>query len=60
MGYGTTNAIAYASAVTITTTGNAIPLLPGTVQVLTLQPNLFFTGVAAASSSVYVTPGEGI
>ena len=60
MGYGSTNAIAYAGAATVTSTGNAIPLLGGTVQVLTLQPNLFFTGVATASAPVYITPGEGV
>lgn len=59
LGYGATNASAYASAVTVTSTGNAIPLLPSTVQVLTLQPNLFFTGVATNSGAVYITPGEG-
>ena len=60
LGYGTSNATAYANAVTITTTGNSVPILPGTIQVLTLQPNLYFTGVATSNSSVFVTPGEGM
>lgn len=60
LGYGLTNAAAYAGAVTVTSTGNAIPLLASTVQVLTLQPNMFFTGVASSSSAVYITPGEGV
>lgn len=59
LGYGSTNALAYANAVTITSTGNAIPILGSTVQVFTLMPNLFFTGVATSSSAVYITPGEG-
>ena len=59
LGYGSTNALAYGNAVTITSTGNAVPILPSSIQVLTLMPNLFFTGVASASSSVYITPGEG-
>ena len=60
VGYGPTNAAAYANAVTITSTGNGIAILAGTVQVFTLQPNLFFTGVASSNCSVYVTPGEGV
>lgn len=59
LGYGPSNAAAYANAVTITSTGNGIAILSGTVQVFTLQPNLFFTGVASSGSVVYITPGEG-
>lgn len=59
MGYGSSNAIAYANAVTLTSTGNTVVLLAGTSQVLTLQPNMYFTGVSSISGSVYITPGEG-
>jgi hypothetical protein len=33
--------------------------LPGTAQTLTLVANSFFTGTSAASSVVYITPGDG-
>ena len=59
LGFGSTNALAYGNAVTITSTGNAVPLLASTVQVLTLMPNLFFTGVSTSSATVFITPGEG-
>lgn len=59
LGYGASNASAYASAATVTSTGNSVPLLASTVQVLTLPPNQFFTGVSSSSAAVYITPGEG-
>lgn len=60
LGYGANSSVATSNAATITTTGNSVPLVAGSVQVLTLQPNLFFTGVASSNTSVYITPGEGI
>jgi hypothetical protein len=43
-------------------TSNAVTflLLGRTVEVLSLAPNLFFTGITAAGgSSVLITPGDG-
>ena len=60
MGVGTTSASANTNAVTITANSAAVPLLPGTAQVMTFTPSAFFTGVASANAVVYVTPGEGL
>ena len=59
LGVGATAALATANSVTVTSSGNAIPILPGTAQTLTLVANSFFTGTSAASSVVYITPGDG-
>jgi hypothetical protein len=61
LGYGSTAALANTAATVITTTGQAIPLLPGTDEVLTFVPNAFFTGITASgTATVFVTPGDGL
>lgn len=60
LGVGASNAAAVANAVSFTSTGPSIPLLAGSIQVLTLPPNSFFTGNSTSSTAVYITPGEGI
>jgi hypothetical protein len=61
IGSGLTAAAANASAVIIGTSNAVTFLLLGrTVEVLSLAPNLFFTGITAAGgSSVLITPGDG-
>lgn len=60
MGVGTTSAQASNSAAVITSTGNSIPLLAGTDEILTFQPNAYFTGLTSTSTAVvYITPGDG-
>ena len=44
---------------TVTASNSTIVLLPYTSQVYTMQSNNYFTGVATANASVYITPGEG-
>lgn len=63
VGVGSTSAAANASAVAINAggTGNAIPVLANTSQVLTFVPNAWFQGATlSGSGAVYVTPGDGI
>ena len=61
LGYGSTADAANAAATVITTTGEAIPLLPGTDEVLTFVPNAYFTGITATgTATVYVTCGDGL
>ena len=61
LGYGSTAALATAAATVVTTSGEAIPLLPGTDEILTFVPNAYFTGITASSTAtVYVTPGDGL
>jgi hypothetical protein len=60
LGGGSTAALANAAAATVTSTGPSIPLLPSTSQVFTFNTQAYFTGVASANSTVYITPGDGI
>ena len=38
----------------------AIVLLPGSIEILRFNKDTFFSGLAAASNTVYITPGKGI
>jgi len=61
LGVGSTSAQATASATVITTNGTAIPILPGTDEILSFGFNAWFTGITSTGSSqVFITPGNGI
>jgi hypothetical protein len=61
LGYGIVSSDAANSAVIVTTTGAAFPLLAGTDEILTFIPNAYFTGITGSSTaSVYITPGDGM
>jgi len=60
LGYGNTASDATNAATTITTTGQAFPLLPSTDEILTFVPNAYFTGVSTGAAVVYITPGDGL
>ena len=62
LGVGRTSEEATANAAPVTTTGNAIPLLPGTDEIFTFPGGSYFTaGVGSATTAtVYITPGEGL
>ncbi len=61
LGYGTSAALANTAAAVVTTTGEALPLLPGTDEILTFVPNAYFTGITSSgSANVYITPGDGM
>jgi hypothetical protein len=61
LGYGTTAAAANTAAAVVTTTGEALPLLPGTDEILTFVPNAYFTGVTTSgNAAIYITPGDGM
>ncbi len=61
LGYGTTATEANTNAAIVTTTGAALPLLPGTDEILTFVPNAYFTGITATgNTAVYITPGDGL
>ena len=60
LGIGTTSATANTNATT-TMPSPAIPLLPGTDEILTFAPNAYFTGVTASGTAqVYITSGDGM
>ena len=62
LGFGSTAALAQTNAVAPIggTPSSAIVLLPGSVEILRFNTNTFFSGLAAASSTVYIVQGEGI
>jgi hypothetical protein len=60
LGFGSTAAEATASATVVTSSGNSIPLLPGTDEILSFGFNAYFTGITATGNSqIYITPGNG-
>jgi hypothetical protein len=61
LGYGSTAAEANTNATVVTSSGAALPLLPGTDEILSFVPNAYFTGITVSgSANVYVTPGDGL
>lgn len=61
LGYGSTSDAANNAASVVTTSGESVPLLPGTDEILTFVPNAYFTGVTAANTAaIYITPGDGL
>ena len=61
MGYGANAAAASASATVVTASGEALPILPGTDEILTFVPNAYFTGITiSGTANVYITPGDGM
>jgi len=61
LGYGTTSADAANTAVVVSASQPALPLLPGTDEILTFVPNAYFTGITSSgTAAVYVTPGDGM
>lgn len=62
LGIGSTAAIAQANAVA-PVAGNpspAIPLIPGAVEILRFGEESYFSGLAAAATTLYITPGQGL
>lgn len=62
LGYGSTAAAAQSNAVAAVA-GNpspAVPLMPGAVEILRFSGETYFSGLAAAATTVYVTPGQGL
>ena len=60
LGVGATAAAATTNA-TSSFPSLAIPLLPGTDEILTFAINSWFTGLASSSTAViYITPGIGV
>lgn len=60
LGYGTTASDAANAAVVITSSGTALPLLPGTDEILSFVPGAYFTGITSSgTASIYITPGDG-
>jgi hypothetical protein len=62
LGTGPTAALAQAAAVAPVagTPSDAIVLVPGAVEILRFNKDTFFSGLAAAATTVYITPGQGI
>jgi hypothetical protein len=61
LGYGADSSNATSNAAVVTSTGTAVPLLPGTDEILTFVPNAYFTGTTSSgTANVYIIPGDGM
>lgn len=62
LGMGSTAALAQAAAVAPVagTPSDAIVLVAGAVEIIRFNKDTYFSGLAAAATTVYVTPGEGL
>jgi hypothetical protein len=60
LGVGSTSAQATANATVITSSGSAIPILPGTDEILSFGFNSWFTGITSTGTAqIFITPGNG-
>lgn len=62
LGTGPSAALAQAAAVAPVagTPSDAVVLVPGAVEILRFNKDTYFSGLAAAATTVYITPGEGL
>jgi hypothetical protein len=62
LGTGPTAALAQAAAVAPVagTPSDAIVLVPGAVEIIRFNKDTYFSGLAAAATAVYITPGQGL
>jgi len=61
LGYGQDASNATSNSAIVTTTGTAVPLLPGTDEILSFVPNAYFTGATSSgTANVYIIPGDGM
>ena len=61
LSHGTTSSDASSNALIVTSSQFSIPLLPNTDEILTFEPNSYFTAITASGSAViYITPGDGL
>lgn len=62
LGVGSTATIAQSNTVApiAGTSAIAIPLVPGAVEIFSFGESSFFSGLASAATTLYITPGTGI
>lgn len=61
LGAGPTAALAATNSAVVSSSGNAIPVLPGAVEILSFPPSWYFTAsTASGTATVYITPGQGL
>jgi|SRR3990172_4750903 len=62
LGVGSTSLAAQANAVApiAGSPSPAIALLPGAVEILSFGDQAYFSGLAAAATTLYITPGQGL
>lgn len=61
LGWGSDATVANTNAQVVSTTANALPVLPGTLEIVSLPVNTYMTAVTSVGNSqIYVTPGLGI
>lgn len=65
LGYGLTAAAAQTNAGSATNyaagnPGDAIPIAPGSVEILRFGVDMYFSSSSASNADVFITPGEGL
>ena len=61
LGAGANSVIANNNANVVTASGNCIPVLPGSLEIISFPSNSYFTAMTASGNSqIYITPGLGI
>ena len=61
LGYGSNSTIANNNAAVVTTTANSLPVLPGSLEIVSAPCNSYFTAITlTGTSQIYITPGLGI
>jgi hypothetical protein len=61
LGWGSNTTIANNNAIVVTTSASCLPVLPGTLEIVSLPSNTYITAITASGTSqIYVTPGVGV
>ena len=61
LGFAANAASANTNAAVVSTTANSMPILPGSLEVISLPTNSYFTAITGSGTSqIYITPGVGI
>ena len=61
LGFGANTTIADNNAVVVSTTANSVPVLPGSLEIISAPTNTYFTAITSSGTSqIYITPGFGV
>lgn len=61
LGVGANATVANNNAVVVSSSNSSIPVLPGTLEVISFPSNSYFTAITSSGTSqIYITPGLGV
>lgn len=61
LGYSANSTTANNNAVVVATTAASLPVLPGSLEIISAPCNAYFTAITSTSTSqIYITPGFGV